>query len=133
MTGDTVPNQEELELYPAGHCPKHPKCKAWVLVKGKKICFECWNNDPRPTTEKEQDLGRKNVTVDFKAFEKQWEEAGKQVRLEVEFIANFHTKHPRIKFYQIHDSLNFELPEESQIFIDEFEEFYKKLKEEKSE
>lgn len=56
-------NQEEPILYPVGYCPKHPKCKAWVLAKGKKICFECWNNDPRPTTVKEKLLERKKKEI----------------------------------------------------------------------
>ena len=43
-------------LYSSGRCPLHPKCKAWVMVAGRAICFECWDLDKRSTEEKEKEV-----------------------------------------------------------------------------
>ena len=49
-------------LYPKDRCPIHPNCKAWVLVKNRAICFDCWNNDNRPTNIKEKEIENDNHT-----------------------------------------------------------------------
>ena len=56
-------------------------------------------------------------------FEKQWEEAAKQARLEGEFYANFTINHPNVKIVRIHDSTIFESSKDYQLFIDEYEKF----------
>lgn len=31
-----------------GKCLEHPMCKAWVVWKGQKVCYECWNESRKP-------------------------------------------------------------------------------------
>lgn len=50
-----------MTLNEVGKCNKHPYCKAWVKVEGKKICYECWNQDTRHPEEKRIEIkGRLN-------------------------------------------------------------------------
>jgi len=49
--------------YPPQVCPVHPKCKACVVVNGHRVCYECWNNDPRPINIKYAEADEMDSTI----------------------------------------------------------------------